>query len=195
VRALCDIGIDEEITVSYLDPDLLISPKRLGWIESLFHFDCRCRTCTSSDMAESDAKRELIKTAFERWETQPIDEWFCAGLSPELNKSETMNEMDQVERIIKEECLTMFLPQLLEYRFQLHAAWGEYEDAKRAGNQWESEEMKIGERKGAGGVEVSRIRKDPKRWGQWGQLKKLYSRLNKVRPVKKAHHYGRKAAG
>jgi hypothetical protein len=87
-----------------------------------------------------------------------------------------MNEMDQVERIIKEECLTIFLPQLLEYRFQLHAAWGEYEEAKQAGRQWEAEDKKIGERKGAGG-------------------EKLYSRLNKVKPVKKAHQYGRKAAG
>jgi hypothetical protein len=146
-------------------------------------------------MAESDAKRELIKTAFERWETQPIDEWFCAGLSPELNKSETINEMNQVERIIKQEHLTMFLPQFLEYRFQLYAAWGEYEEAKQAGRQWKAEEKKIGERKGAGGVEVSRIRKDPKKWGQWGQLRGLYSRLNKDKPVKKAHRYGRKAAG
>jgi len=103
--------------------------------------------------------------------------------------------MNQVEGSIKQECLTMFLPQLLEYRFQLHAAWGEYEEAKRVGRQWEAEEIKIGERKGAGGEEVSRIRKDPKRWGQWGQLKKLYNRLNKVKPVAKVPQYGRKAGG
>ena len=197
MRALCDIETDEEITVSYLERDLLISPKRIGWIESLFHFDCRCRTCSSPTLAASDANRDRVKTAFERWETQPIDEWFCAGLSAELNKSETISEMDQVESIIKQEHLTTFLPQLLEYRFQLHAAWGEYEEAKRVGRQWEAEEKKIGEMKGAGGEEVSRIRKDPKRWGQWGQLKRLYSRLNKTKPVARAKvpQYGRKAAG
>lgn len=194
MRALCDIAIDDEITVSYLDPDLLMSSKRKAWIESLFHFDCRCNTCTS-DLAVSNANRLLIKTAFERWETQPIDEWFSQGLSPGLNKSETINEMNRIEEIIKQESLIIFLPQLLEYRFQLYAAWGDYEEAKRVGCEWEVVEKRIGERKGAGGEEINKIRKDPRRWGQWGQLKKLYGRLTKARPAGKLSRYGRKAAG
>lgn len=101
--------------------------------------------------------------------------------------------MDRIEEIIKYQRLTVFLPQLLEYRFQLHAAWGEYELAKGVGRQWEAEEKMIGERKGVNPEEVSRIRKDPKRWGQWGQLKKLYP--SKVKPIAIGTQYGRKAAG
>jgi hypothetical protein len=144
------------------------------------------------EFAESNINRAHIKSTFERWETQPIDEWFSSDLSPGLNKSETVNEMRHLGQRIKEERLIMFLPQLLEYRFQLHAAWGEYEDAKKAGRQWEAEERKIGERKGEAGEEVSKVRRDPRKWGQWGQLKRLYSFKGKAKPAAGQSKYGRK---
>jgi hypothetical protein len=146
-------------------------------------------------LARSNANRDLIGSTFERWETQPIDEWYSSEIRPAINKIKTLEQMNLIEELIREESLIMFLPRLLEYRFQLHSAWGEYEDAKRVGCQWELEEKRIGERKGEGGEEVSRIRKDPKQWGQWDHLRKLYSRLTKVSSTTVKPQYGRKAAG
>jgi len=181
--------------VSYLDPGLLIAPERKDWIKSHYHFDCICKTCTSPTSAESDANRARIKTAFERWESQPIDEWFSPDQDLITNKLQTLNEIDRVEQIIKEECLTVFLPQLLEYKFQLHAAWGEYGEAHSVGHQWEIEEKMIGERKGEGLEVVSRIRRNPRKWSQWGQLKKLYGLVGRARPPRQELQYGRKTSG
>jgi hypothetical protein len=192
VRALCDIAIDEEITISYLDPGLLIASDRKDSIESRYHFDCLCKTCTSPTLTKSDIDRARIRTSFERWENEPIDEWFSPDLDLITNKTKALEDIDQVEQIIKDECLVMFLPRLLEYRFQLHAAWGEYEEAKRAGYQWEAEEKRIGEMEGDAPEEVSRIRRNPKKWGQWAQLRKLY--VHSCR-AGQGVGYGRKTSG
>jgi len=103
--------------------------------------------------------------------------------------------MDQIETIINDELLPAFLPRLLEYRFQLHAAWGEYEQAKKVGRQWEEDEIKCAEKRGPGYLELCKVRKDPRRWTEWGALKNLGASVIIERPDKKLPLYGRKTAG
>jgi len=197
VWAICDIDLDEEITVSYLDPSLLLSPERKGWIETSFHFDCQCIVCTldPDSLAQSISHRASIQAAFDRYENLHIDEWSPSGASPRIDRLNTLNEMDQIETIINDELLPAFLPRLLEYRFQLHAAWGEYEQAKKVGRQWEEEEIKCAEKREPGYLELCKVRKDPRQWAEWGALKKLGASVIMERPEKKLPLWGRKAAG
>jgi hypothetical protein len=192
---MCDIAVDEEITVSYLDSTLLIASERKDWIESLFHFDCRCKVCSMSQTgsAESEANRAHIKTTFEGWDTLPIDEWYSSAMSLQYNKLQTLREMDKIEEIIKQEHLPRFLPRLLEYRFQVHAAWGEYEEAKRVGDQWALMEKKIGDKEAN---KIGEIRKNPRIWGEWGKLRELSARVVIAGPsVIPSVLYGRKTSG
>jgi hypothetical protein len=197
VWAIHDIDVDEEITVSYLDPPLLLSSERKGWIESFFHFDCQCLVCTldPNSLVQSTSNRASIQSAFDRYETLPIDEWSSIITNPRANRLNTLNEMEQIETIIRDELLPAFLTRLLEYRFQLHAAWGEYEQARKVGREWEEEETRCAEQKGPGYVELCRIRKDPRKWGHWGELKNLGATVKIERPATKPILYGRKTAG
>lgn len=167
-----DIG--EEITVSYLESIDLLSPDRREYIQTWYRFECGCRVCPPCivNVARSDEIRQHVKSSFERWETFPIDEWYSSDLSAEDNKSRTLEVMDTLETEMKNEGLWAFLPRLFEYRFQLHAAWGELEEAKAAGRQWKAEERNL--ENGVSDERVEGVRRDPRRWEQWGKSRKLY---------------------
>jgi hypothetical protein len=174
VVAFRNIDMGEEITVSYLESIDLLSPDRREYIQTWYRFECGCRVCPPGNInvVRSDEIRQHVKSSFERWETFPIDEWYSSDLSAEDNKLRTLEVMDTLELEMKNEGLWAFLPRLFEYRFQLQAAWGDLEAAKAAGRQWKAEEINL--ENGISDERVEGVRTDPRRWEQWGKLRKLY---------------------
>jgi hypothetical protein len=189
--ALSDIAIGKEITVSYLESVDLLAPDRQEMIQSSFNFECLCRICAldPADLAKSNSRRTEIKDTFDKWDTVPIDEWSTSGLNLRENKLHTLKQMDHLATILEKESLPIFAPRLLEYRFQLHAAWGEYREAQKVGKEWEVIEKKVSEAPGRVIVSegVKMIRKDPRKWGEWGKLRKLDACREATQPVKFPH--------
>lgn len=208
VIAFRDIGIGEEVTVSYLEPTELLSSDRREYMQTWFRFDCRCRICSASkqDIDQSDDLRQHAKASIDRWETFPIDEWYSSDLSGEENRRRTLDVMNSLEASLKDEGLWAFLPRLLEHKFMLYAAWGELEAAKSAGKQWEAEERKV--EKGVSNEVVVGVRRDPREWGEWDKLRKLSVKLRKktsrsevsgdrldTANIANTRRYGRKTGG
>lgn len=179
-----NIRKEEEITVSYLDENDLLSDDRDSLIQRKYGFDCRCDTCHQDDKQYNKSQRNRfdIATVFERWQTMPIDEWFATWMTAAQNRTRTLRKMDQVMELILAEELMIFKPRLLEYRFMVHAAWGDLSSARRVATQWEAAEKIT--RKGAEPPDplILAIRQDPKKWDQWGKLSKkpqsVCSRIN-----------------
>lgn len=114
--------------------------------------------------------RAMIRESFAKWETLPIDEWHDPKLSAAQNRTRSLDVISYIERQLINEGLQIFLAQLYEYRFEIHAAWGELADAKLTGERWREIDKVVWFKDEQDDTMLDEIRRDPTKWEQWGKL-------------------------